>query len=62
MRPFADNGLPYWFGPIAGALLAGVIYNMLILQDESEPAETSGPHSVGQKSSSASATLARARK
>jgi glycerol uptake facilitator-like aquaporin len=62
MRPFQDNGLPYWFGPIAGALLAGVVFNMLILSPESESSESNPPHSVGPKSTSASAALARARK
>jgi glycerol uptake facilitator-like aquaporin len=61
MRPFADNGLPYWFGPIAGALLAGVVYNMLILPAAGDSTETGGPH-LGQKSTSATATLTRARK
>ncbi len=61
-KPFADNGLPYWFGPIAGALLAGVIYNMLILPAETGPVETSGPHSASHKNSATPGTLSRVRK
>jgi glycerol uptake facilitator-like aquaporin len=61
LRPFADNGLPYWFGPIAGALLAGVVYNMLILPSESEHAESTTHHPHGSKASN-SAALTGARK
>jgi glycerol uptake facilitator-like aquaporin len=56
---FADKGIPYWFGPTAGALLAGVLYNMLILPAESEPVPAAP---VAGHRAAASATLFRARK
>jgi glycerol uptake facilitator-like aquaporin len=39
-RPFQDH-VVYWFGPIAGALLATVLYNTLLMPEE-EP--VSAPH------------------
>jgi glycerol uptake facilitator protein len=59
MQPWRDH-MVYWFGPIAGALLGGVVYNSLILPQESEtPTATSV--STGPKAA-ASATLFRAKK
>jgi aquaporin Z len=36
-KPFADNPI-YWIGPTAGALLAGWVYNALVLTPEEEDA------------------------
>jgi glycerol uptake facilitator-like aquaporin len=35
-QPFADH-VAYWVGPIVGALIAGGIYSMFIMPEETEP-------------------------
>jgi glycerol uptake facilitator-like aquaporin len=59
-HPFADH-LVYWFGPIAGALVAGVVYNTLLLPSETEHAAAAAPAS-GKVAAGAGATLFRAKK
>jgi len=56
--PLNDH-MVFWFGPIAGALLAGFVYNVFILPaEEEEPAVPA----AGRKVSSASATLFKSKK
>jgi glycerol uptake facilitator protein len=62
LSPFSDH-MVYWFGPIAGALVAGVLYNMLVLPTDENHAESHSAHAHTHKvASGASATLFRARK
>jgi aquaporin Z len=56
-----DDQLVYWFGPIAGALVAGVIYNLLLLPAEEEHPAVAPPASATAKVGAA-ATLFRAKK
>jgi glycerol uptake facilitator-like aquaporin len=60
IKPFRDH-LVYWFGPIAGALLAGTVYNALILPADAEHA--AAPAAAGGKvTAGAGATLFRSKK
>jgi aquaporin Z len=58
-RPHADQ-VVYWFGPIAGALLAGVVYSAVILPAEAEHA--AAPATTGKTTAGAGATLFRSKK
>ena len=58
-RPFADQ-VVYWFGPIAGALLAGVVYSAVILPADTEHAAAPAP--TGKATTGAGATLFRSKK
>jgi glycerol uptake facilitator-like aquaporin len=59
-RPLADH-VVYWFGPIAGALLAGITYSAVILPADVEHPVTS-PATTGKPTAGAAATLFRSRK
>jgi aquaporin TIP len=56
--PFSDH-MVFWFGPIAGALLAGFVYNVLILPADEEQTVA---ESAGRKMASPAATLFKAKK
>jgi glycerol uptake facilitator-like aquaporin len=59
-RPFADH-VVYWFGPIAGALLAGVAYSAVILPADVEHV-ASTPATTTKATTGAGATLFRSKK
>jgi glycerol uptake facilitator-like aquaporin len=59
-RPLVDH-VVYWFGPIAGALLAGVTYSAVILPADAEHAPSS-PATTGKATAGAGATLFRSKK
>jgi glycerol uptake facilitator-like aquaporin len=59
-RPFQDQ-VVYWFGPIAGALLAGLVYLMVLVPAESEQTgATAAP--AAKVPTGAGATLFRSKK
>jgi glycerol uptake facilitator-like aquaporin len=61
-KPFGDH-MVYWFGPIAGSLVAGVVYTMLIMPQESESTTSSGSPVGGSKvAAGAGAALFRSKK
>jgi glycerol uptake facilitator-like aquaporin len=59
-RPFADQ-VVFWFGPIAGALLAGLVYTAVILPAD-ETVAPGVPVAGGKTSAPAAATLFRSKK
>jgi glycerol uptake facilitator-like aquaporin len=60
-KPFADH-LVYWFGPIAGALLAGVVYSYVFLPTEEKLPASVGAAPATGKTAGAAATLFRSKK
>ncbi len=60
LHPF-DDQVVYWFGPIAGALLAGLVYLMVLTPSESEHAAATAAASA-KVPTGAGATLFRSKK
>jgi glycerol uptake facilitator-like aquaporin len=60
-RPFGDQ-VVYWFGPIAGSLLAGLVYLMVLVPEETTHAAATAAPASGKVATGAAATLFRSKK